>query len=261
MYMRKVLLAVGAAALTIGAAGNARAATISTDIVIMVDESGSMGTVQANLRNNIGLFAAILSAGGVDARYALVGYGNSAVVPRLLTNFTDAASFAAAAQNLQVSGGTEPGYDAVHFGLNNYPGQTNLSYRPNAVKNLILFTDEPDNGGLASITLANTQALLTANNALFNAVLDGANTISSYSALATDHHGGVFALNSLNTANQTAVQGFVTAVATAKLQETIDFCAANPNAPECQSVPEPGTLALLGVGMAFAARRRIRRAA
>ncbi len=60
-------------------------AAIATDIIMIVDESGSMGTEQVNLRNNIGLFASILSNGGVDARYGLVGYGSSGVEPRMLT--------------------------------------------------------------------------------------------------------------------------------------------------------------------------------
>ncbi|PKM21300.1 MAG: hypothetical protein CVV10_10080, partial [Gammaproteobacteria bacterium HGW-Gammaproteobacteria-14] len=46
------------AVIALGAASASHAA-ILTDIVMIVDESGSMGTVQANLRNNIGTFANI----------------------------------------------------------------------------------------------------------------------------------------------------------------------------------------------------------
>lgn len=83
-------------------------------------------------------------------------------------------------------------------------------------------------------------------------MLSGNSTINSYEPLADNHSGQVFALSGLNTTNQAAVESFVTAFANAKLQETIDFCTANPTAPGCQpgtSVPAPGALALIGVGL------------
>lgn len=255
--------ALSATAALFGLAGTAQSApVIKTDLIMIVDESGSMGTVQANLRNNIGLFASILTAGGLDAQFGLVGYGNNQVVPRRLTDLTSAANFATAAQGLQINGGTEPGYTAIAFALNELDNQTSLfSFRPDAVLNIILFTDEPSNGdtigrgtvGGSAVTFSIVDGLLTANDALFNAVLSGTSTINSFGPLATAHSGQVFNLNSLNTTNQQVVQDFVTAFANAKLQETIDFCAANPTAPQCQggggNVPLPGTLLLAGLGL------------
>lgn len=265
MIFKKLAVSAALAASLLGFGAPGQAA-ILTDVVFVVDESGSMGGVQTNLRNNIGLFASILSAGGVDARYGLVGYGNGSVVPRQLTNFTTAANFAIAAQNLVASGGTEPGFSASAFALNAIDGQIDtFSYRSNAVKNIIIFTDENNDvydaagarvGGVAP-TYSVIDGLLTANNALYNAVVsDGGACLDAnancFVPLALAHSGQQFNLDSLNTSDQSVVQAFVTAFANAKLKETIDFCAANPTAPECQggSVPEPGTLALMGLAIA-----------
>ncbi|MDX9875895.1 MAG: VWA domain-containing protein, partial [Spongiibacteraceae bacterium] len=252
MNLKKLLsgLCVGIAM----AATSAQAAPILSDIIFVVDESGSMGTVQANLRNNIGLFASILTGTGqVDAQFGLVGYGNNAAVPRMLTDLTDVAGFATAAQGLVASGSTEPGYTATAFALNALDNQTDLfSFRPNAVKNIIILTDEPSNGDTvgrgsfdgSAISQAVLDALLTDNNALYNGVLSGNNTINSYSTLITDHGGTVFNLQQFNTTNQPVVEEFVADFAAAKLQETLDFCQLNPTHPACQpsaSVPEPST--------------------
>lgn len=240
---------------------------IMTDIIMLVDESGSMGTVQANLRTNIGLFASILSAGGVDARYGLVGYGSSGVNPRTLTDLTDATTFATAAQGLLINGGTEPGYAATAYALNNtlHNTITNVdvtgafSFRQNALKNIIIFTDEPSNGdsryevNSVTVSQAMIDQMLTDAGALFNAVLSGSTTINSYDELYTNHSGNLYNLLSLNTNDQTAVEAFVTAFANSKLQEILDFCDLNPNDPRCQggnnNVPLPGTLLLFGVGL------------
>ncbi|MDP4546427.1 MAG: vWA domain-containing protein [Marinobacter sp.] len=240
----------------------AHAAPILSDIVFVVDESGSMGSVQTNLRNNIGLFASILTGTGqVDAQYGLVGYGSASPAPRMITDFTDATNFSTAAQGLLTNGGSEPGYTATAFALNALDGQTDLfSFRGNAVKNIIILTDEPSNGDFVSRGAVGGQAvsetildgLLTNNNALYNGVLRRSSTITSYQQLITDHGGTVFDLNGFNTSDQNVVQQFVTDFANKKLQETLDFCQLNPTDPACQpsaSVPEPSSLALIGLGL------------
>lgn len=260
MKIRKILTPLAVSAIAMFGALPPAQAVIMTDIIMMVDESGSMGNVQTNLRNNIGAFASILSAGGVNAQYGLVGYGNSSVVPRMVTNLTTPTSFATAAAGLGISGGTEPGYIATAFALNALDGQSALfSFRTGALKNIIIFTDEPSNGdtaargavGGSAVTLGIVDALLTNNNALFNAVLRNTNTINSYKPLADAHSGNVYDLNGLNTTNQTIVTAFVDSFAQSKLKEIVDFCTANPSDPAChQSVPEPATLALMGLGLA-----------
>lgn len=248
-----------------GMVNSASAGLIKTDIVMIVDESGSMSTVQTNLVNNIGLFASILAAGGVDAQFALVGYGSSSSTSgsnyiRSLTDFVNATDFALAAANLVASGGTEPAFDASAFALNALTNESgNFTFRNDAVKNLIIYTDEPSNGD-SEYDYASTDALIKSNNALYNAVLQGNSAINSLGGLATGNGGQVFDLLGLNTTDQSVVTAFVETFANAKLQETLDFCTLNPSDPACVSVgvPEPASLAIFALGlMGLAGRRKL----
>lgn len=260
MNLRQIVLAACLFSVTAAAE-----AAILTDFVFIVDESGSMSSVQTNLRGQIGNFATVLSEGGVDARYGLVGYGDSNVVPRLVSDLTNPTDFATAALGLRDNGGTEPGYQATAFALNQIDSQTStLSFRTNSIVNLILFTDEPSNGeGAGGQTIGgSTPSLTIVDNLIlsdnfFNAVLSGSTTTASYKPLADNHGGSVFDLDSFATLSGPDLEQFVEDFAKVKLAEIQDFCDLNPNDPACRgSVPVPGTLLLIGLGLAGLSIRR-----
>lgn len=256
VFKKVAVVGVAIAAMVMGA--QKASAVVMADLVFVVDESGSMGGVQANLRDNVGTFASILSAGGVDARYALVGYGSSTIRPRLLTDLTDAGTFATVAQGLLVNGGTEPAYESIMAALNGGPSGpigAGISFRSGAVKNVIIFTDEGSSGDLAGATFSDADNLLSAENALLNGVLtSGSAGIfrngGTLGDLVTTNGGFVFDLNAFNTTDQLVIDAFVQDFAQRKLQEIITRGGG---------VPEPitATLGLMGLGvLASAARRR-----
>lgn len=247
---------VGLGLLTVNAPANA--AIIKTDIVMLVDESGSMGTIHNNLSNSISSFASILQAGGLDVQFALIGYGFAGDGIRLISDFVDAAGFATAMTQIIPIGADEPAYDATAYALEALPAeQPNLSYRDDAVKNLILFADEASNGDVY-YDADSLDTLLKDNSALFNVVLGG--DFSGLINLALNNGGNSFDLNELNTNVQSDIEAFVTHFAEVKLQETLDFCLENPSDPACsgsEPVPAPAGIALLSFGLLLLSRRKL----
>ena len=182
---------------TVGAT-SATAASLSSDVVVIVDESGSMSLEQAWLGTIIPqLDTAMQSQGLVDNRFGLVGFGSSSeTLGRSLpvggANFGNSAQFATATNSLRLNGWFEDGYSAIDFALSNY------TFRAGAAVNFILVTDEDRDNGNSSLNFNNMLARLKRNprdnkdDILLNAVVN-ANFVNN--SLGVDSEGKAYIAN------------------------------------------------------------------
>ena len=197
MRKSKLLLGLAVVAALGVFATTARAAT-TADVLIVVDESGSMSTEHAWIGGMVtSLDTALASAGVTGNQYGLVGFGqinhaaNQVAHKHLVggADFGTAAQLATATGGLSLYGGLEDGYQAIDFALNNY------SFRAGAALNVILITDEDRDvaSGAAGLNYNNILAALDGKNALLNAVVNASFVSGDGSAAGIDGTDGYYA--------------------------------------------------------------------
>ncbi|MCU7905887.1 MAG: tandem-95 repeat protein, partial [Candidatus Thiodiazotropha sp. (ex Epidulcina cf. delphinae)] len=170
-YLQQVTFALFAvfAALT---TAEAAPSPVAADVIVVIDESGSMSGEQRWVAEVIPLLEQDLLAYGIGNesqanQYGLVGYTRR---PRsfLLDGelLGDDQAFAASSGGLRTSGGTEDGWRAIKYALRRYPR------RNGAAVNIILATDEDRDNTKSAITFQKILTKLEDNNALLNAVVN-----------------------------------------------------------------------------------------
>lgn len=152
----------------------------AADIVLVIDESGSMITEQEWLLVMVPFLESTLVANGVGDgdvknRYCVIGFGSFGDLRPGHFRAVDgepcftADRFADAQSQLITAGLREDGYEAIKFGLDNIPFRES----PFIAKNVILVTDEGrtviDEG--EDITRESIQAELKASDILLNVVV------------------------------------------------------------------------------------------
>jgi hypothetical protein len=304
------LAATGALSLAGVAPVHAVAVVPYADVVVVVDESGSMSTEHAWISGMISaLDSGLVTDGLTPNQYGLTGFGSGSGnhatgqdgifdpyvggqgsnsghkhgIDVAGQEFGTAAQFGAATAGLVLSGATEDGYTGITVALG-------YSYRSDAAKNIILVTDEDRDNTDASLNYASMLGALQRGGFLLNAVVnntffcgndrvlgvngsignltgylaDGSGgytscagatigtgagtTTADYVNLALAAGGAAWDLNLLRAGGDDATS-FTNAFVDIKIQEI--------KQPPT-GVPEPGTLALVGLalaGIAFRARK------
>jgi len=160
------LALLAALGLVLALAAPVRANTVKkTDLVFVIDATGSMVEEISAVKSGLSAFVGGLAASSIDARYALVLYGDA---PELVLDFTtDGSALQTAFGKISVSGAVtgfqnnhnynpEAGLEALRIVLD---GATNntlvrdhvggsgpLAFRSDARTNIILVTDEDADG-------------------------------------------------------------------------------------------------------------------
>lgn len=143
---------------------------LSTDIVFIIDTTGSMGPAIENVKKNIEGFADSLTAAGIDYQFGLVDYKDvvddkskypDPIIKKDFTN--DVAVFKANLDGLKADGGgdgPESGLEAIMDPAN---GALSFPFRDGAVKQFIVVTDAPvhyKGDGKSTYTIEETNAKL-----------------------------------------------------------------------------------------------------
>jgi len=183
-----------AVGLILAGAGAAYANSVA-DIIFVVDESGSMDTEHAWLKDLVDPLHTALADENIEGKYGLVGFGGSSGGSHYWghkhlvggADFGDPAAFKAAVDTLILTGGTEDGWDGIDTAMNDY------AFDQGAAINVILVTDEDRDTVNGALTYAGVLASLTGEEALLNAVVnasfaDGAGA----AALGVDSEGNAY---------------------------------------------------------------------
>jgi von Willebrand factor type A domain/PEP-CTERM motif len=234
-------------------------ALILADIVWAIDTSGSMGGDITQVKQRITEFNTAMTNNGIDAHYGLVRFGGSETLIQDIVDFTTFTAVGSPFATLTANGGgNEDGVNALGVALT-------ASFRANSVKNLVLVTDENDDSSVAEV--ANVLASLAAVDPLVN-IIGNPNSVglansngavpepNTYPELATLYGGQFFNILDFRNTPQTFFTNFINT----KVQEIINE-GCNPQLEDCGTVPEPGTLVLLGlglIGLRFAKKRSIK---
>jgi hypothetical protein len=168
------------------------------DVIFMIDESGSMSSVQQGIKQNVSLIGSQLGA-SIDPQFGIVGFGDGAPtdsLPHAQRPLTDnLPQLDAGLAELSLSGGFEPGYDAMVFAMSDLMG-----LRPQAGVCAILFADEAPQS--RDVTKAGALAALQSRNATLFAVVNPTLNDAGYMDLALETGGAWFDIRTFATSPQ-----------------------------------------------------------
>jgi hypothetical protein len=227
------------------------AATIDADIMFVVDGSGSMGDDFTELGLGMTTFVNALQADSRmgSVRVGLVRYSLNQL---LQINLTDDLTVFDGLSRGKGNFSTENPLQAIDFAVTN----SAISYRPDAVKTVVLITDEEGDdwntytnafgsGGSALVALLNDLGFL--NNVIHNPGKRG--STENYSQIALPY-GALFDIMDFR-ANP---MNFLTYFASVKVGEFVDV--REQEALSAVPLPAGGWLLLGGLGALAAFRRR-----
>ncbi len=173
-----------------GEGGGVRA----TDIVFLMDNSGSMSEEISAVSNNVHNFVDMLTAQGIDVAFGLCRFGQSAnggnpIIENNGILMTSGTSFKNLWDAVNVSsGGFEPGWDAL------VQSASGFSFRPGSQKVFIIITDETPtcdgNIGIIPSAAAATTVML-ANSITVFALIDlySSCSVPDYGTIAQETNG------------------------------------------------------------------------
>ncbi|MBX3714257.1 MAG: tandem-95 repeat protein, partial [Lysobacter sp.] len=160
-------------AMCVAGGGQTQGLAAAADVVVVVDESGSMANSQDWVEDLVGPLEAHLNTNGIGTgtlpnRYGVMGYDWHTRAINVGSGWMGShLDFPAAARQLDLrGGGSEDGWVAVQFAMTQYP------LRDGVARNVILVTDEGRSNNDNTVTYDTVLASLRAKNALLNAVVN-----------------------------------------------------------------------------------------